>query len=241
MAGDQTENLMKTLRGLAGGLIGAGVGLAAGLFFPFLACGLVDTLLGTSFGLIGWVVLFATIPGGFTLGLVYGGLTFARRPRLFAVTFAPLAFLLIGFIGICQFLREEIHTPRSYKLVVTGKPGKKYIGLVQADGVLHTLKGTLPTEFECQALHVEFAFAMVDPKVGEKISVEVLVEGKSPYGRNNGREVIAEDKLKDHLNRQKDDDIVAAEYKSSGYAEWIGSTSYYGGSELRAKVADLRK
>jgi len=93
------------------------------------------------------------------------------------------------------------------------------------DGQLHKVNGKLPSEFEYQALEVEFAFALSNAKEPEKIAVEVFIDGeKAKYGRK----------------QESEKGIVAAKHKSFGYSETFGGTSYWGGSDLFRSV-ELRR
>jgi len=113
------------------------------------------------------------------------------------------------------------------------------VGLVRADGELHKVEGIFPAEFEYEALHVDFAFALLEPKGGDKISIKVLVDGKPSWGIMD--RVAESEEERKVSKRSKDYDIIAATYKSFGYAEWAGGTSYEGGNDLREEVARLRK
>ena len=81
---------------LIGNAVGLLVGTVLGLFLPYLACLSIDTLTGSESRQIGWLVLFATIPGGAIFGTLPGGMWIVNRPRLFFLTFFPLFLLFVS-------------------------------------------------------------------------------------------------------------------------------------------------
>src|SRR5439155_18988483 len=74
------------------------------------------------------------------------------------------------------------------------------------DGELRPLNGTFPAEFQFEAMEVELAFALVNPKEGEQIKVEVVIDGKT---KSHSESPIGVHQL----------------FASFGYAEWVGGTS----------------
>lgn len=206
---------------IIGAIIGLPVGAMLGAVLPPLACSLVDMLLGTRTGIVVYVAVFVTVPGGAVLGAVLGGLTFAKRPRLFAVTFIPLVVLLVGILLTPYILREEIPIRRTYSLKVTGQAGKEFVGLLRIDGELSQVKGTLPAEFEYETIDLELAFTLIEPNPGDMIRVRVLVDGHWPFEPNDGV-------------------VVSAKYKSFGAGEpmSIGETALHDAVRRRAMPAN---
>jgi hypothetical protein len=166
-----------------------------------------------------WVLLFGTVPGGAVLGAVLGRHFITTRPQLFRVTILPLAILFVG-LPLTHSALESIDVPRNYVLKVAGPQGADFIGEVRVDGQFHKLNGNLPAEFEYQALEVEFAFALPNAKEGEKIVVEVFIDGKKKW----------------HVKEQSETRF-AGKYKSFGYSDspavWpFGGTSVWSESDL---------
>lgn len=158
------------------------------------------------------IVVIETAPVGAMMGAVLGGLFIAKRPRLFLATVLPVAIVFVALQLTLSTLREH-NIPRSYVLKVSGKNAEQFVGEIQVDGEPQKVNGNLPAEFEYQALEVEFVFALPNAKEGEKIAVEVVIDGRS-----RGKE-----------EREKH---FGAKYKSFGYSETFGGTSYWGGSAL---------
>lgn len=160
------------------------------------------------------IVVIGTAPGGAILGGVLGGVLIDKRPRLFLTTVIPLAVLFFGLHLTLEALRNH-DVPRNYVLRVSGQQDEEFIGEVRVDGKLHKHKGRLPAEFEYQALTVELAFALPNAKDGERIAVEVLIDGRKQRGG------------KEHRERR-----IAAKYMSFGYSETFGGTSSSGECDL---------
>jgi hypothetical protein len=76
-----------------GVILGVPVGASLGFYVVRFGGPLV---FGRDFFQIGWLFVMFTVPGGALLGAIAGGLTMAARPRLFALTFLPLALFFIG-------------------------------------------------------------------------------------------------------------------------------------------------
>jgi MFS family permease len=159
------------------------------------------------------IVVIATAPAGAMAGAVLGGLLISKRPRLFLMTVLPLAILLLGWYFTMSTLRE-MDRPRTFVVMLSGTSGAEYVGGTRVDGQLSKLRGKLPASFEYEAKEVELAFALVDPKDGEKIAVEVFVDGTNPHRRSESTSGIHE------------------LFVIFGYAEWAGGTSYCGGGDM---------
>lgn len=160
------------------------------------------------------IVVIVTGPGGAMLGAALGGLFVAKRPRLFLATVLPLGVLFLGLHLTLSALRYH-DVSRTYVLKVTGKQGEEFIGEVRVDGQLHKVKGNLPADFEFRALMVEFAFALPSAKQGEKIAIEVIIDGKPWRG-----------------GKQESEKRFAAKYQSFGYSETFGRISSWDRSDL---------
>lgn len=205
---------IKILTVICGVVCGAFVGLAFG-FIGAMALGLWSQWANPNDASAGSVatVVILTAPLGAMMGAALGGLLVATRPRLFLMTVFPLAVVFVGWFITYSTLRE-MDRPRTYVVKVSGTHGAEFVGGTKVDGNLSSLKGNLPAEFEYDAMQVELAFALVNPKDSDRIAVEVLVDGTNPYRRSESKSGIHE------------------LFVSFGYAEWVGGTSYGGGGDM---------
>jgi hypothetical protein len=121
---------------------------------------------------------------------------------------------------------REYDVPRTYVLKVSGRNGDDFFGEVRVDGQLHEVNGKTPSELEYQGLEVEFALALPSAKEGEKLVVEVFIDGK---------------KAKYGSKQESENGIASAKYKSFGYSETFGGTSYWGDTDLFRSVGLRRK
>lgn len=189
-----------------------------------VCCGLfVGTALGfaiaKAIGLIAWwthpddpsassasIVVILTAPIGAVLGVILGGLSAVKRPRIFYYTFLPLAILLAGFLVTMSTL-NGMDRSRNYVLEIQGTDSARYVGIATADGAVHKLEGSLPDRLEFNGLNLKFAIALVSPSGKESIAVEVSANGNdlhTGYETQTG---------------------VQQELTSSGYSEQFGGTS----------------
>jgi len=190
---------------VVGVLFGIPVGASLGFYVVRFGGPLV---FGREFVQIGWLFAMLTVPGGALLGAVLGGLTIAKRPRLFLITFLPLAIFFVGLQITLSTLRE-MDRPRSFVLEIKGTPGAEYFGLVAVDGEIQKRKGSLPAKFEFEAFRIELAFALVSPKEEDIIAVKVSADGRDlDTGQDSPTGV--------HQN-----------LRSFGYSEKFGGTSTY--------------
>jgi hypothetical protein len=194
----------RAFQGLFGAIIGAPVGMAIGFYFVLYGSSWLDPLI-PGLEQLGWIGLFVAVPTGGFFGVMSGGVLAALRFRLFAVTFLPLFLALLIWHLILHRLRND-HQPRTYIVRVSGKAGEKFVGEVEADGQPQRVKGTFPAEFEFEAIRLRSEFTMLNSKKGDKISVDVIVNGVSrgPFDSDVG---------------------VRSEFKSFGYDERFGGTS----------------
>lgn len=155
------------------------------------------------------------------MGAVLGGLLIAKRPRLFLPTALSIGILFLGFHLTFSTLRE-MDRPRNYVVRVSDRTGADFVGGIIVDGKLTQLKGNLPAEFKYQAKQVELAFGLVHPKDGDKIAVEVFVNGTK-------------------LHRSESIRGIHEQFDSFGYTEWAGGTSYVGGGDMSAEHVTLLK
>jgi hypothetical protein len=206
-----------TPRVLLAALLGCAAGALLGFEVPFLVCVLLDKVSGSGWVQVGWIFLFATVPLGATLGGVVGGILVTRRPRLFAALMALFAASHVAY----HYLSNGINRPRSYVVKVTGDAGRPFVGRVMTDGDRLPLKGTLPASLEYRTVKLGLAIAPGDIYPGGPITVDVLVDGASQ--RHLGSEVG-----------------VKGDFRSVGYAEWVGRTEGNLWAMEAAEAAQLR-
>jgi hypothetical protein len=128
-------------------------------------------------------------------------------------TFFPLATFFVAQQVTLSILRDK-DRPRSYLVRVDGTTEAEFAGILRVDGEIHKVKGQLPAEFVHNALQVELAFALVNPRKGDRIKVHVFIDGTNPYSWSDSHSGIHE------------------QFDSFGYAEWAGGTSYRRGGNL---------
>jgi hypothetical protein len=127
--------------------------------------------MGTLFGLI-------CVPAAALVGAFVAGLTMANRPRLFLVTFLPLAILFLGFAIAGDVLRT-MDRPRHFVMEVGGTEGANFVGTASVDGQVQKLKGIIPGKYEFDGFKVESIFALVNPDGKADIAVVALADGRS--------------------------------------------------------------
>lgn len=206
---------MKVLAVLVGIVCGTIVGFFLGVLAA-MSLGLLGKLSAPDDPSAGSLAIFviATAPMGAICGAVAGGFMAVQRPRVFRWTILPLAILFIGLYVVLSTLRSW-HMPRTYLIKVSGAVGEQFVGEVRVDGKINKLKGNLPAEFEYQALEMEVAFALPNARPGQKIRVEVYVDGQQKW---TGNEEVEK--------------RYAVKYKSIGYSETFGGTGFWGDCDL---------
>jgi hypothetical protein len=198
---------MKAIKIVLGGICGAFVGFALGIFAA-VGLGLWSQWThpdDPSAGSVA-IVVIATAPLGAVLGALLGGLTIAKRPRLFLLTFLPLAILFVVLQVTLSTLRG-MDRPRHFVLEVRGTAGARYVGAVLVDGEVKDLKGTIPTTLEFDAFQVELAVALVSQDSDRKIAIETSASGRD---------------LKTGIESQTG---IHQTLESFGYSETFGGTS----------------
>lgn len=166
------------------------------------------------------IVVIATAPLGAILGALLGGLTIAKRPRLFLSTFLPLAIFFVGAQLTLSTL-QGMDRPRRFQLEVRGTPGAQYVGVVSVDGDVQELKGTIPATLDFDGLKMELAIALVSQERNGKIAVEASVDGHG---------------LKTGTDSQTG---IHQTLKSSGYSDTFGSTARFWSRLSREEVDAL--
>ena len=200
---------MKMIKFILGVICGAFVGLGLGVVAA-MALGLWSKWTHSddpsAFSVA--IVVIATAPLGAILGALLGGLTIAKQPRLFLLTFLPLAIFFVSLQVTLSTLRG-MDRPRHFLLEVRGTPGAQYVGTVSVDGDIQELKGTIPAKQEFDGFQMELAVALVSQDSDEKIAVETWASGR------------------DLKTGTKSQTGVHQTLESFGYSETFGGTSRY--------------
>lgn len=157
----------------------------------------------------GGALALIIVPMGAIGGFFAGGLLAGHRPRLYLVTFLPLAILFIGWDVTRSYL-STIDKPRKYLVRMDGPKGAAYRGAVRVGNVTRPLEGTLPDKYECEGLSLVLAIALISPQAEHNVSAKFSVNGESL--RNVG---------------EAEKGLVLI-LQSRGFDEWAGGTSVRG-------------
>lgn len=204
-------------------VFGSALAIPVGAYLAFFAIAYGGQLaFGRDFVQVGWIFALFGVPAGALLAAALGGLTILRRPRLYLVTFLPLAIVFLGLTVSYVWLRS-IDRPRKFVLEVTGTPGAEYFGIVSANGRVEEMQGTLPARFEYNALRLESTFVLVESSRPAIIMVNATADGHDVT-----RGLEAEHGVDLYL-------------RSFGYSEFVGGTSHQWGTLTADKAADVHR
>ena len=158
--------------------LGGAVGLFVGSVLGFYVCVFAGQLSqGERFAQVGWLFAGAGLVGGAIGGALVGAFTYDRKPRLFLVTFLPIALLLFILQLTLQTLRS-IDQPRQYVLQIEGTPGAEFVGTVLVQGKAEPIRGTIPARYVYESLQLRCAFGLVDTENNEQLGVAVSAGGR---------------------------------------------------------------
>jgi hypothetical protein len=158
--------------GAFGAIIGFPMG---GLIAVYLLWFTGPFVYGPEFGQVSFVLSLLALPAGAFVGAGLGAWTGSRRPGLFALTFIPAALALLASEIVQDHLRH-VEEPRIFTIQVETEredlpgrfptTGRKFAGIIHADGVPHKVGGVVPKEFTHEASRLDFEITLIDGKKG---------------------------------------------------------------------------
>ena len=169
------------------GVIAAVIGFLIGGLIAFYCIHLLAPLVfGHEFYQIAWLFAGFGVPGFSILGAIVATSMSVKQPRRFAAIFVPLAIFFL-VLEVSHYHLRRVEKPRQYVIEVETEDarvsgrlpstGRKVIGTIEADGMLHEVEGTIPVEFTVEAIRIDYEITLIDGQDDEWFSVVVSVDG----------------------------------------------------------------
>lgn len=170
------------------GLLGAVIGFPVGALVAYYLIGLLGrAVFGRDFFQFRWAILMFGVPLSGFLGTILGVQIAATRPHIFAVTFIPLAVFFLILV-VAQYHMRRVIRPRVFTVKVTTEfvslmqraeaNNRNFVGRVEADGVSHEIKGTIPATLTFNAVRIDYQITLTDGEEGEWFAVVISADNQ---------------------------------------------------------------